>query len=208
MNGIPNQVIGGASGLDPVAVQFTNLGLPGHSAPASGTSAPTSAAQNLAGGMLYASAPLANTNATSTQQRSTTQPSTATCAPSGDRLLAWAAVAQGPNGLAPLRGRATTPRGAPAGAHARARRRAGRQGTAGTGPPARRERDDRPRGVAARISGPGEFVFPQATLSAARATTTARAGNRGAIVLAADRHTTQELWATEPLLLELLATAS
>ncbi len=59
-----------------------------------------------------------------------------------------------------------------------------------------------------RISGPGEFVFPQATLSAGRATTTARAGDRGAIVLAADRHTTQELWATEPLLLELLATAS
>ena len=61
VNGIPNQLIGGAAGLDPIAVQFTNLGLPGHSAPASGTSAPTSAAQNLAGGMLYASAPLANT---------------------------------------------------------------------------------------------------------------------------------------------------
>jgi hypothetical protein len=62
INGIPNQLIGGASGLDPVAVQFTNLGLPGHSAPASGTAAPTSSAQNLAGGMLYASAPLANTD--------------------------------------------------------------------------------------------------------------------------------------------------
>ena len=62
INGIPNQLIGGASGLDPLAVQFTTLGLPGHSAPASGTAAPTSSAQNLAGGMLYASAPLANTD--------------------------------------------------------------------------------------------------------------------------------------------------
>ena len=38
INGIPNQLIGGASGLDPLAVQFTTLGLPGHSAPASGLS--------------------------------------------------------------------------------------------------------------------------------------------------------------------------
>lgn len=60
VNGKPNQVIGGVAGLDPVAVQFTNDGLPGHTAAASGTAPPTSAAQNLAGGMLYASANLAN----------------------------------------------------------------------------------------------------------------------------------------------------
>jgi len=60
VNGVPNQLIGGAASLDPVAVQFTNDGLPGHSAPASGTAAPTSGAQNLAGQMLYASAALAN----------------------------------------------------------------------------------------------------------------------------------------------------
>jgi hypothetical protein len=51
----------------------------------------------------------------------------------------------------------------------------------------------------------GEFVFPDATLSAGKATATARAGNEGAVVLCADRRTTQELWATEPLLLELLS---
>ena len=45
-NGKPNQLVGG---LDPVAVQVTNDGLPGHSATASGTAAPTSGAQNLAG---------------------------------------------------------------------------------------------------------------------------------------------------------------
>lgn len=61
VDGKPNQLIGGASSLDPVAVQITNDGLPGHSASASGTSAPTSGAQNLAGQMLYASANLANT---------------------------------------------------------------------------------------------------------------------------------------------------
>jgi hypothetical protein len=60
INGIPNQLIGGSAALDPVAVQVTNDGLPGHAAPASGTAAPTSAAQNLAGGMLYASAALKN----------------------------------------------------------------------------------------------------------------------------------------------------
>ena len=53
VGGVPNQLIGS---LDPVAVQITNDGLPGHTAPASGTASPTSAAQNLAGGMLYASA--------------------------------------------------------------------------------------------------------------------------------------------------------
>ncbi|MDR3774849.1 MAG: carboxypeptidase-like regulatory domain-containing protein [Terracidiphilus sp.] len=56
-NGKPNQLVGV---LDPVAVQVTNDGLPGHSATASGTAAPTSGAQNLAGQMLYASAALAN----------------------------------------------------------------------------------------------------------------------------------------------------
>jgi hypothetical protein len=60
VNGVPNQVIGGASALDPVAVQFTKDGLPGATAAAAGTAPPTSAAQNLAGGMLYASANLAN----------------------------------------------------------------------------------------------------------------------------------------------------
>ena len=40
---------------DPVAAQFTNSGLPGHSAAATGTAAPTSTAQNLAGQMFYAS---------------------------------------------------------------------------------------------------------------------------------------------------------
>jgi hypothetical protein len=60
VNGKPNQVIGGAAALDPVAVQFTNDGLPGHSGPASGTSNPTSGAQNLAGQLLYGSAALAN----------------------------------------------------------------------------------------------------------------------------------------------------
>jgi hypothetical protein len=59
VNGVPNQAVGG---LDPVAVQITNDGLPGHTAPASGTASPTSSAQNLIGQMLYASAPLANTD--------------------------------------------------------------------------------------------------------------------------------------------------
>ncbi len=57
VNGIPNQVLGS---LDPVAVQVTKDGLPGHSAPASGTAAPTSGSQNLIGQMLYASANLGN----------------------------------------------------------------------------------------------------------------------------------------------------
>ena len=62
VNGIPNQLIGGAAALDPVAVQFTQLGLPGHAAAASGTAAPTSSAQNLAGQLLYASADIANSH--------------------------------------------------------------------------------------------------------------------------------------------------
>jgi len=49
-----------AGSLDPVAVQVTNDGLPGHTAPASGTVPSTSAAQNLQGNMDYASANLAN----------------------------------------------------------------------------------------------------------------------------------------------------
>jgi hypothetical protein len=52
-----NQLVGS---LDPVAVQVTNDGLPGHTAPASGTVPSTSAAQNLQGNMDYASANLAN----------------------------------------------------------------------------------------------------------------------------------------------------
>ena len=51
----------------------------------------------------------------------------------------------------------------------------------------------------------GEFVFPGAALSAARAESNARAGFGGAVVLVADRATTQELVSTEPLLLEILA---
>jgi CRP-like cAMP-binding protein len=58
----------------------------------------------------------------------------------------------------------------------------------------------------AKVLGPGKFVFAEATLSAARASATARAGDDGAVVLSADRGTTQELCVTEPLLLELLAT--
>jgi len=60
VNGVPDQLIGGAAALDPVAVQVTNDGLPGHAAAASGTAAPTSGAQNLEGDMLYATAPLKN----------------------------------------------------------------------------------------------------------------------------------------------------
>ncbi|MFZ1941196.1 MAG: carboxypeptidase regulatory-like domain-containing protein [Terracidiphilus sp.] len=55
-----NQLIGGANGLDPVAAQVTNDGLPGHVTAASGTANATSAAQNDLGNMLYASANLAN----------------------------------------------------------------------------------------------------------------------------------------------------
>ena len=53
VNGVPNQLIGA---LDPVAVQVTNDGLPGHTSAASGTSAPSGAGQNLIGQMFYASA--------------------------------------------------------------------------------------------------------------------------------------------------------
>jgi hypothetical protein len=60
----------------------------------------------------------------------------------------------------------------------------------------------------AAVVGPGRFVFAGATLSAARASATARAGDGGAVVLCADRRTTQELCVTEPLLLEVLAADS
>ncbi len=54
---------------------------------------------------------------------------------------------------------------------------------------------------------PGAFVFAAETLSMGRAPLTARAGSRGALVLHADRSTTQELLVTQPLLLELLGGA-
>jgi hypothetical protein len=57
VGGIPNQLIGS---LDPVAVQITNDGLPGHTAPGSGTAPPNSTAQNLAGQMFYSSANIGN----------------------------------------------------------------------------------------------------------------------------------------------------
>ena len=54
VNGVPNQLIGGAAALDPVAVQVTNDGLPGHTAPAAGLSVPANGMnQNLVGGMYY-----------------------------------------------------------------------------------------------------------------------------------------------------------
>lgn len=56
VNGMPNQLIGGSSALDSVAVQFTNDGLPGHSAAASGTGATPATGQNLLGQMYYNSA--------------------------------------------------------------------------------------------------------------------------------------------------------
>lgn len=60
-NGLPNQLVGGASALDPVAVQVTNGGLPGHTAPASGTGPPTNG-QNLAGQMYYQTAAIKDSN--------------------------------------------------------------------------------------------------------------------------------------------------
>ena len=56
-NGKPNQLIGA---LDPVAVQVTNDGLPGHTTAATGTAAPSGVGQNLAGQMFYSSAGLKN----------------------------------------------------------------------------------------------------------------------------------------------------
>ena len=60
VNGIPNQLIGGATNLDAVSVQVTNDGLPGHATAGAGTASPTSTAQNLAGQMFYPSANLGN----------------------------------------------------------------------------------------------------------------------------------------------------
>jgi len=60
--------------------------------------------------------------------------------------------------------------------------------------------DEQPTVLAA-----GAFVFPAETLSMGRAPLTARAGSAGALVLFADRSTTQELLVTQPLLLELLS---
>lgn len=57
-NGKPNQLIGGASALDPVSVQFTNDGLPGHAAAAAGTAPGSLTTQNLAGGIMYNAAAL------------------------------------------------------------------------------------------------------------------------------------------------------
>jgi hypothetical protein len=56
-NGKPNQLIGS---LDPVAVQVTNDGLPGHTSAATGTAPPSGPGQNLAGQMFYSSAALKN----------------------------------------------------------------------------------------------------------------------------------------------------
>jgi hypothetical protein len=47
--------------------------------------------------------------------------------------------------------------------------------------------------------------LPNEALSAGPSPVTARAAAGGALVFAADRKTTQELFATEPLLIELLA---
>jgi hypothetical protein len=51
----------------------------------------------------------------------------------------------------------------------------------------------------------GQFVLPNEALSAGPSPVTARAAAGGALMFVADRRTTQELFATEPLLLELLA---
>jgi hypothetical protein len=58
VNGKPNQVIGGAAGLNSASVLFTNDGLPGHDAPATGTAPGTLTNQNLAGGIMYTAAAL------------------------------------------------------------------------------------------------------------------------------------------------------
>jgi hypothetical protein len=58
VNGVANQLIGGAAALNPAAVLFTNDGLPGHSAAASGTAPGTLSNQNLAGGIMYTAAAL------------------------------------------------------------------------------------------------------------------------------------------------------
>ncbi|MBP9113546.1 MAG: hypothetical protein KBF88_12110, partial [Polyangiaceae bacterium] len=52
---------------------------------------------------------------------------------------------------------------------------------------------------------PGEFVFPTEILGAGRAPFTARASDKGAIVLTCSRLAVQELLVTCPPLLEILA---
>jgi hypothetical protein len=51
----------------------------------------------------------------------------------------------------------------------------------------------------------GQFVLPNEVLSASPSPVTARAAAGGALVFVADRKKTQELFATEPLLIELLS---
>ena len=58
VNGVPNQLIGGAAALNPASVRFTKDGLPGHTAVASGTAPGTLSNQNLAGGIMYTAAAL------------------------------------------------------------------------------------------------------------------------------------------------------
>jgi hypothetical protein len=53
--------------------------------------------------------------------------------------------------------------------------------------------------------GAGQFVLPTEAMSAGPSPSSARAGVGGALLFAADRKTTQELFATQPLLLELFA---
>ncbi|MGB7549252.1 MAG: carboxypeptidase-like regulatory domain-containing protein [Terracidiphilus sp.] len=59
VNGVPNQLIGGAAALDPVAVQFTQDGLPGQMAATAG-STPSLTSQDLTGGMYYNAAAIRN----------------------------------------------------------------------------------------------------------------------------------------------------
>jgi hypothetical protein len=53
--------------------------------------------------------------------------------------------------------------------------------------------------------GAGQFVLAAEALSAGASPATVRAAQGGALVLTGDRKTTQELFATEPLLLEIFA---
>jgi hypothetical protein len=57
VNGVPNQLIGGAAALDPVAVQFTKDGLPGQLT-ATSSSTPSLTSQSLIGQMYYDAAAL------------------------------------------------------------------------------------------------------------------------------------------------------
>ncbi len=59
VGGVPNQLIGGAAALDPVAVQFTKDGLPGQMT-STATSAPSLTSQNLVGQMYYNAAAIKN----------------------------------------------------------------------------------------------------------------------------------------------------